>query len=201
MNINTTFITSDTHYGHSKIIQYSNRPFKNVDEMDEALIFNHNSKVRSSDTVIHVGDFAFAEANRVKQILDRLNGKMIFIPGNHDKVFVKNPQLFDRFENAAALREISKNSNSSNLGLHMELTYYSGKMRNSIFISHYCNLVWNKSHRGALMLHGHSHGSLRHPYPMRAMDIGVDPQHYFPVKLAAAVKLLEAIPIHKVDHH
>lgn len=51
------------------------------------------------------------------------------------------------------------------------------------------------------MLHGHSHGSLRYPKSMRSMDVGVDPNGYYPVLLADAVKRLEKIDPPTFDHH
>jgi calcineurin-like phosphoesterase family protein len=51
------------------------------------------------------------------------------------------------------------------------------------------------------MLHGHSHGSLRYPKPMRMMDVGVDPQGYYPILLASAIETLEKITPPTFDHH
>ena len=54
------FFQSDTHYWHTNIISYSNRPFKDVEEMNEALVANWNSVVRPEDTVYFLGDFSMA---------------------------------------------------------------------------------------------------------------------------------------------
>ena len=52
------FFTSDTHFNHTNIIQYCQRPFKSTDEMNEAMIDNWNSVVGEDDTVFHLGDFS-----------------------------------------------------------------------------------------------------------------------------------------------
>ncbi len=80
------WFTSDTHYYHSNIIKYCNRPYKDVEEMNEALIRNFNAVVRPEDTVYHLGDFGFSHVDKLKYILSRLNGNKVLIYGNHDKV-------------------------------------------------------------------------------------------------------------------
>lgn len=52
--------------------------------MNEALIFNWNSKVNPGDTIYHIGDFSFGSADKNKAIFHRLNGNKILIRGNHD---------------------------------------------------------------------------------------------------------------------
>ena len=51
------FFTSDTHFNHTNILQYCNRPFKIVDQMNETIITNWNNVVEPDDIVFHLGDF------------------------------------------------------------------------------------------------------------------------------------------------
>ncbi len=84
------WFTSDTHFGHKSIIDYCKRPFKDVEEMDEALVDNWNSVVRHKDIVYHLGDFAWT-VKRAKEIRPQLNGRIKLIVGNHDDI----PKLSD----------------------------------------------------------------------------------------------------------
>lgn len=198
MNLTTTYVTSDSHFGHSNVIKYSNRPYANADEMDEALINNWNSLVKDSDTIFHLGDFSFKDP---AQYLRRLKGKIIMLPGNHDQMFYKNKKLLERFENAAMLHEVTKSIDGVKFNLTCEVKYDDGARGGLIVMNHYANLVWNKSHHGAIHLHGHSHGSLRYPKAMRAMDVGVDPMSYFPIRLDDAIKRMGSIKPPTFDHH
>ena len=78
------WVTSDTHFGHENIIKSCNRPFSNVEEMNEALIKNWNGVVKDGDTVWHLGDVMMGDRGKMPYILPRLNGKKYLIPGNHD---------------------------------------------------------------------------------------------------------------------
>jgi len=78
------FIISDTHFDHKNIIEYCDRPFKDVYDMEKTLIENWNSVVRQDDIIFHLGDFAFFSKNKIREIVKRLNGKIVLIKGNHD---------------------------------------------------------------------------------------------------------------------
>jgi len=71
------------HLAHERIINYTGRPYKNNEEMNESLIKNWNEIVKPTDTIYHLGDFCFA--SNYKNWEARLNGKIIFFKGNHDK--------------------------------------------------------------------------------------------------------------------
>ena len=78
------FVTADTHFNHENIIKYCNRPFKDVNEMNEVIINNWNSVVSKDDIIYHIGDYGFGTKDELKEIFDKLNGKKYLIMGNHD---------------------------------------------------------------------------------------------------------------------
>lgn len=79
------YFTSDTHFGHTNIIKYCNRPFADAGEMDRHIVATWNATVKPEDVVYHMGDVAFASPDRIKHIVTNLNGYKILILGNHDR--------------------------------------------------------------------------------------------------------------------
>jgi len=77
------WIMSDTHFAHTNIIRYCDRPAN----CDELMIYNIRRLVKPQDTFIHLGDFALCRDIDVKQdFLDQIPAKTkILIKGNHDK--------------------------------------------------------------------------------------------------------------------
>jgi calcineurin-like phosphoesterase family protein len=165
--MSNTFFTSDTHWKHTNIMRYSNRPFNTVEEMNEALIENWNKTVGPRDTVYHLGDFCFGNKSDVEEILKRLNGHVYWCYGNHDS----------KKGGKAAIRAE---------GFTWKGNYKEAKMDGiRIMMAHYAHLVWNKSHHGTWFLCGHSHGELRFTLPdnvelaelrlpVLQLDVGVD---------------------------
>nr|MBI4156788.1 metallophosphoesterase [Candidatus Woesearchaeota archaeon] len=80
------FITADHHFHHKNIIEYCKRPFKTVEEMDNIMTEKWNKKVGKDDLVIHLGDFALGNKEKVKETREKLNGTIVLIKGNHDRV-------------------------------------------------------------------------------------------------------------------
>jgi calcineurin-like phosphoesterase family protein len=76
---------SDTHFNHANIIKYSNRPFKNVEEMNRVLVENWVDSVEPDDVVIFAGDFAMKRWESLFKAVSKCN--IIFIRGNHDRDF------------------------------------------------------------------------------------------------------------------
>lgn len=51
-----TFFTADTHFSHARIIELCNRPFADIEEMDEEILERINSTVTEKDRLVILGD-------------------------------------------------------------------------------------------------------------------------------------------------
>ena len=69
------YFTSDLHFYHKNVIKHANRPYSDVDEMNERLISNWNKKVKEEDDIYILGDFTMKGAEYATDVLKRLNGK------------------------------------------------------------------------------------------------------------------------------
>ncbi|MFD2915278.1 metallophosphoesterase family protein [Psychroserpens luteus] len=160
------YFTSDHHFGHENIIKFTNRPFGSVEEMDQELIKRWNSRVNKHDKVYHLGDFGLCKAERMRDILEQLNGKIFLIRGNHEGAAQANPNRFEWIKDYFEL-----NVNDANAP--------NGKQK--IMLMHYAMRVWRSSFRGTWHLYGHSHGSLKDDPTMNSFDVGVDCHDFYPL--------------------
>jgi calcineurin-like phosphoesterase family protein len=151
------FFTSDTHFGDHRVLNIRPRPFGSVDEMNRVMIERWNSRVGKRDVVWHLGDFA-SKIEIAESVLCQLNGQKHLVTGNIDR------------EGVRALKW-------SSVQAYIELSL-DGVM---LVLCHYPFRTWNGLHRGAINLHGHSHGRLK---PLRRQfDVGVDANDFSPVLL------------------
>ena len=78
------YIVSDTHFFHRNIIEYCDRPYDNIEIMNEDIVNKWNSIVKEDDIVFHLGDVGFGLVEQLQPIVHRLNGHKILLRGNHD---------------------------------------------------------------------------------------------------------------------
>jgi len=168
------FFTSDTHFGHENIIKFCNRPYANANEMNEALINNWNSVVGPDDTIFHLGDFAFGGSYLWNNMLDRLNGHIHLIIGNHDRKNLRQGYV-TKFDSVNPQLQI-------NIG---------GR---PVYLNHYPFLCYGGSYRGdrdaVWQLFGHVHSGplssgkdserLKMLFPYQ-YDVGVDNNNFTPI--------------------
>lgn len=163
--MSTIFFTSDHHFGHKGIIKHAKRPFESVDEMNEIMIQKWNEKIRKNDTVYHLGDIGLMVSSKLVEILERLNGKIHLIKGNHDDL---NRNCKDRFEWIKDYHELKlPDPNSANNQL--------------VVMMHYPLLTWKGKYSGSIHLYGHSHGKLTNFNRKTALDVGVDCHNFYPI--------------------
>jgi len=164
------FFTADEHIAHKKIIEYCNRPFRSVEEMDETIISNHNEVVSKNDIVIHGGDFTLWKnvEGIYKKYINRLNGQHIFIRGSHDYWLKKSaPTRWER-----------------NITINGKKYYF--------VVDHYAMRTWHKSHYNSFQLHGHSHGKLESVGKQH--DIGVDNNDFYPLSETQIIEIMKIKP-------
>ena len=153
------FFTADTHFGHGGARALYRRPFATTTEMDDAMVARWNATVGSADTVWHLGDFAVRHPSP-GTVLDRLHGAKHLVTGNND------PASVARLPGWASVAPY--------LELHGDGT--------PLGLGHYAFRTWRGMAKGAVNLHGHSHGRLRPQ--TRQFDVGVDARDFRPVTLA-----------------
>lgn len=73
------WFTSDTHFNQQRTLELSLRPFKDLNDMNMALIENWNNCVGINDNLIFAGDWGSFD------YLKYLNGNIIFILGNYER--------------------------------------------------------------------------------------------------------------------
>lgn len=174
------FYTGDNHWHHFNVIKYSNRPFNSLEEMNEVMIERWNKKVGNNDTVYNLGDmFLTTKIEEIEAILTRLKGRIRLLTGNHDKWVSKITHIKGAEKIILEPRLV-------------ETKMFVGRDKYDITMCHYPMLQWNKSHYGAIHLHGHSHGTLdeynKGGNTIR-FDVGVDSNNYEPISLEEIVRL------------
>ena len=178
------FFTSDTHFFHDNIIRYCRRPFKDSIHMNEILIQNWNETVSPDDIVFHLGDFSYGSADEWKRVLNRLNGKIYLIVGNHD---MKNlsENHYSRFEDVARQMYILVDGQK-------------------IYLNHFPMLAYGWAYRDVWQLFGHVHSGPLNITPTQGVDIprlkmlmptqydvGVDNNDFRPVSFAKVKAIIE----------
>ena len=136
--MNRIMYISDLHFYHANILMFDNRPWTDVEKMNEDLVEIWNKKVDDGDTVYILGDIALSGGENVLELVKRLNGRKILIKGNHDRV---SQQLSKEFGNKV-----------------YDYLEIKDDGRN-VVLSHYPIPCFNKHYYGGYHLYGHLHVS------------------------------------------
>ena len=155
----TTWITSDTHWGHKNIMKFcpeSRARFRDdVAYMNEAMVQEWNDLIGVDDTVYILGDVAFLPAEKAVATVRRLNGKKILVEGNHDRKLLQDQDFRDCFE------QIHK---------YLDAQFNETK----VVMFHYPIAEFDQQHRGSVHFHGHLYGNVSGLEHYRVRDMGFD---------------------------
>ena len=192
------FFTSDHHFGHRNIIDYTGRPFRTVPEMNRELIWRWNNAVNESDTVYHLGDFAMGSIDEGLEIISQLNGTKILIVGNHDRPFAHNKRA-----RPAQIASWSKRYLEAGFAALMESTTFGLSSGEVVALSHF---PYEGDHfdgdrfeaarlpdQGLPLLHGHTHKAERVSHSKAGtlqIHVGVDAWEFTPVHEAMIARMV-----------
>ena len=160
------YFCSDLHYNHANAIKFGNRPFNSVDEMNESILNELQTKLRPNDILFTLGDdFWRMKENDIISIIDSLPTKNLYkIMGNHDKYgyYMCGGNVGKKYKVLADIIDMS--------------VKYGDKIY-SLNLCHYPIYDFNRMYHGALHLFGHVHGNLDEELstnPRLMVDVGYD---------------------------
>lgn len=153
---NFPLFTSDLHAYHKNILKFSpdKRLGKDENEMTEILIENWNDQVPDKETVVYcLGDVSFGGAEKTRELLNRLNGTIHLILGNHDREeFMHSTRRFASISQYKRIKIEDK----------------------WVILFHYPIIDWEMINHGSYHLYGHIHGQKNRMPEGRALDVGID---------------------------
>lgn len=140
------YYIADPHFFHGALnTKMDRRGFESVEAMNEYMLRQWNRKVRKNDEVVILGDLSWGKAEETNELLDRLNGRLYLIQGNHDR-FLKNKDYnAGRFVWIKPYEELQDNKRKVIL-CHYPIMCYNGQYR-----------VDENGNPKVYMLYGHVH--------------------------------------------
>lgn len=197
------FFTSDLHLGHRNIGRYEpgraraagieplDGPADDATQaiLDDDLIRRWNEVVEAGDEVWIIGDAVMGQLDHTLGQLGRLNGRIVLVPGNHDRVWAgdKRRDVWWQRYLDAGIDEIVDGTT--------ELTLADGTV---VDVDHFPYegdsgpgdrfVEWRPVDRGRVLLHGHVHSTWRTNGCM--INVGVDVWDLAPVAEAKVIELV-----------
>lgn len=173
------WFSSDWHLFHKNIIKYSDRPFKNVDEMNSKILSMFDLLTKDGDDVYFLGDFAFLKPKNekkveeyLKKITDKVNLYITY--GNHDNYYMK--KLYSKY----AVK-----------------TGWLNKIKiddKTVTLCHFPMTAYHKSHWNAWHLYGHLHRNTNNEIQGKRMNVCLEANNYTMVNEDDIVKFMSSRP-------
>lgn len=163
------YFTSDLHFGHEPVIEYCQRPFIEVQDMNENLLANINKVVRKEDILYILGDFSFLPKDQNVKLVKSIICPVVLIRGNHDHSNrIKGCGFADVFDELDLIID-------SNV---VTLSHYPYRGDHTV-IERY--LDRRPKDVGQWLLHGHTHSKEKINRAERMIHVGVEAWQYRPI--------------------
>ena len=157
----------------SNIIKYANRPFRDVERMDERLISEANQRARKGDLLVHVGDFMCRGNEKGvpglrhpwNHYADQFDADLLLLEGNHDRR--------NKVKSAGRVL-LGTMANFNFAAFHLPI---DNEAHDQFFIDWVCRSC-------AFALVGHVHdrwAERKHPDGFVEINVGVDVRNYRPI--------------------
>ncbi len=167
------YLVSDHHFGHANIIEYCDRPFTSVGEMNSTMLDRFYETVGPDDVLVHLGDVAM-DMQDGRETIERF-GQLdadLLVRGNHDVGLEPGEAPFPVVD-ACRLE-------------HRGYEFYCVHRPEDVPED------WD-----GWVLHGHIHNNDLDEFPFVSYDnkrvnVGVELLDYRPVRLDTIVEILEA---------
>lgn len=206
-----TWIVSDTHFGHDRIMVYEpcrleamqSQGYRNQNEW---LIDNWNKTVGEDDLVIHLGDFAFRDV----AVIERLNGRILMVLGNHDKSSLTKFHKY-RKQSPEKLRVIFSQVETAEGAIRSKNQMVSGFIKvlggKKVMFSHYPVLCEDsyatgkvietraellnifKNEKCDICVHGHVHSKDTLTHKTKEINVSIERTGFKPIRLKEVLNL------------
>ena len=174
------FVCSDWHLSHDRAFIWQARGFNSVKEMNEAIIERHNSKVNPEDDVYVCGDLCLGgniegAIARNQALIERLNGRIHVILGNHD-----TPSRIEMYKICKNVVDVK----------YADMIHYRGY---HFYLSHFPTLTANLEKESlkqcTINLFGHTHSMDPFYNDIPFMyNVAMDAHNCYPVLLDDAIE-------------
>lgn len=183
------YFTSDWHIGHANVLEFDQRPFKDLDHMHRVLINNYNATVGPEDLCYFLGDIGLGKGDIVASVIQQLNGIKVCVLGNHDKGATAMRRFgFDVVVNMAAIEVAGRMVTMTHCPLRGVWREDVSKMKNSqpgeSWHKEFKHLMFSIPDFGQYHLHGHTHKVPEERILDRQFDVGVRANGYRPVNIS-----------------
>jgi calcineurin-like phosphoesterase family protein len=168
-----TFIIANCQFGRSGVIRPNNRPFGNVQDMNDEMVQRWNAVVKPEDTVIHLGNFAW-DPTTAEEMFEDLNfNQLLLLPAEHD----------------SAILELQA---AGGLPTNVKVVNYIFEQNNlNATFSYWPMLEWPSKSKGGYLFHGYYNKKYKSDHKKKMINMATEFWNYTPQNINSILTLFD----------